>query len=73
MTNTYAFPNGNEIPIEQYTYIVKYTRNQLANNLEQEATNAMRSDEYNFNDTAVRAKTFLLAAEIVRGDCGRAR
>ena len=68
MTNTYAFPNGDEIPIEHYKHIVKFTRNQLANNLEQEATRAMVSDEYNFNDTAVRAKTFYLAAQIVRGD-----
>lgn len=48
-------------------------REQLANELEQHAGLAMRSNEYNFNDTAVRAKTFLLAAEIVRGDYGRAR
>lgn len=42
-------------------------RNQIALELEQQATNAMISDEYNFNDTAVRAKTFYLAAQIVRG------
>lgn len=48
-------------------------REQLAQELEKQALIAMRSDEYNFNDTAVRAKTFLLAAEIVRGDYGRAR
>ena len=42
-------------------------REQIALELEQQATNAMISDEYNFNDTAVRAKTFYLAAQIVRG------
>jgi hypothetical protein len=68
MTNQYALPDGNSIPIEYYEYIVKVTRNQLANNLEREATRAMISDEYNFNDTAVRAKTFYLAAQLVRGD-----
>ncbi len=67
MTNTYALPDGNSIPIEYYEYIVKVTRNQLANNLEQEATNAMISNEYNFNDTAVRAKTYYHASQIVRG------
>jgi hypothetical protein len=67
MTNTYTFPNGDEIPIEYYEHIVKFIRNQLANNLEQQATYAMISDEYNFNDTAVRAKTYHHAAQIVRG------
>ena len=42
-------------------------REQLALELERQATQAMISDEYNFNDTAVRAKTFYLAAQIVRG------
>ena len=42
-------------------------REQIALELEQQATNAMISDEYNFNDTAVRAKTFYRAAQIVRG------
>ena len=42
-------------------------REQIALELEQQATNAMISDEYNFNDTAVRAKTFYIAAQIVRG------
>ena len=42
-------------------------REQVALELEKQATNAMISDEYNFNDTAVRAKTFYLAAQIVRG------
>ena len=68
MTNEYVLPDGNSIPIEWYEHIVKFTRNQLANNLEREAHYAMISDEYNFNDTAVRSKTFYLAAQIVRGE-----
>ena len=43
-------------------------REQLALELERQATQAMISDEYSFNDTAVRAKTFYLAAQLVRGD-----
>ena len=42
-------------------------REQLALELERQATYAMISNEYNFNDTAVRAKTYHHAAEIVRG------
>jgi hypothetical protein len=42
-------------------------REQIALELEKEATAAMISNEYNFNDTAVRAKTYRHAAEIVRG------
>lgn len=42
-------------------------RDQLASELERAATYAMISSEYNFNDTAVRAKTLHFAAEIVRG------
>lgn len=45
----------------------RYIRNQIANDLERQATYAMVSNEYNFNDTAVRAKTYHHAAEIVRG------
>lgn len=45
----------------------EFIRNQIANDLERQATYAMISDEYNFNDTAVRAKTYHHAAEIVRG------
>ena len=67
MTNTYTFPNGDEIPIEHYEYIEDSVRNQIANELERQATYAMISDEYNFNDTAVRAKTYHHAAQIVRG------
>ena len=45
----------------------KFIREQIANDLERQATYAMISNEYNFNDTAVRAKTYHHAAEIVRG------
>lgn len=45
----------------------RYIRNQIASDLERQATYAMISNEYNFNDTAVRAKTYHHAAEIVRG------
>lgn len=68
MTNTYTFPDGDYIPIEQYKYIENSIRNQIANDLERQATYAMISNEYNFNDTAVRAKTYHHAAQIVRGE-----
>jgi hypothetical protein len=42
-------------------------REQIASDLERQATYAMISNEYNFNDTAVIAKTYHHAAEIVRG------
>lgn len=42
-------------------------RDMLALELERQATYAMISNQYNFNDTAVRAKTYHHAAEIVRG------
>lgn len=45
-------------------------REQLAMDLERQATYAMISDEYNFNDTAVRAKTYYHAAQVVRGEFG---
>lgn len=67
MTSTYTFPDGNSIPIEQYEYIENLVRKQIANDLERQATYAMISNEYNFNDTAVRAKTYHHSAEIVRG------
>lgn len=38
----------------------------IAMQLEEEAILAIRSNEYNFNDTAVRAKTFLIASDMVR-------
>jgi hypothetical protein len=44
----------------------RFIRNQIASDLERQATYAMISNEYNFNDTAVRAKTYHHAAEIVR-------
>jgi hypothetical protein len=47
---------------------VKYLREQLYLELERQATYAMISNEYNFNDTAVRAKTYHHAAEIVKGE-----
>ena len=68
MTNMYTFPDGYSIPIEHYNYIENSVRHQIANDLVQQATNAMISDEYNFNDTAVRSKTYYHAAQIVRGN-----
>ena len=44
----------------------KELREQIALELERQATYAMISNEYNFNDTAVRAKTYHHAALIVR-------
>jgi hypothetical protein len=46
----------------------RFIRNQIASDLERQATYAMISNQYNFNDTAVRAKTYHHAAEIVRGE-----
>ena len=46
----------------------RFIRNQIALDLERQATYAMISNQYNFNDTAVRAKTYHHAAEIVRGE-----
>jgi hypothetical protein len=45
----------------------RFIRNQIALDLERQATYAMISNEYNFNDTAVIAKTYHHAALIVRG------
>ena len=45
----------------------KFIRNQIANELERQAFIFMKSNEYTFHDTALRSKTLLLAAEIVRG------
>ena len=67
MTDTFTFPDGDYIPMEQYNYIKECVRKELALELERQATYAMISNEYNFNDTAVRAKTYHHAAEIVRG------
>ena len=41
-------------------------REQIAKELEEVAVILMKSNEYNFNDTAVRAKAFFFAAELVR-------
>ena len=43
-------------------------RDQIAKELERQATYAMISNEYNFNDTAVRAKTYHHAAQIAKGN-----
>jgi len=43
-------------------------RDQIAKELEKQATYAMISNEYNFNDTAVRAKTYHHAAQIAKGN-----
>ena len=50
-------------PMERFE---RFIREQIANDLERQATYAMISNEYNFNDTAVRAKTYHHAAKIVR-------
>ena len=42
-------------------------REHIAEELERQSFIFMKSDEYNFHDTALRSKTLLLAAEIVRG------
>lgn len=42
-------------------------REQIVLEIEAASINAVISNEYNFNDTAVRAKTFLIAADIARG------
>jgi len=46
-------------------------REQIALDLERQATYALISNELNFNDTAIRAKTYVHAAEIVRGKRGQ--
>jgi hypothetical protein len=45
----------------------RFIREQIAGDLERQATYALISNEFNFNDTAVRAKTYQHSAEIVRG------
>ena len=42
-------------------------REQIAEELDRQAFIFMKSNEYTFHDTALRSKTLLLAAEIVRG------
>jgi hypothetical protein len=43
----------------------RFIRNQIVNMLHHEAVNAMKSNEYNFNDTAVRSKALFYAAQLV--------
>lgn len=45
----------------------RFIRHQIWLELERQATYAMISNEYNFNDTAVRAKTYHHSAQIVKG------
>jgi hypothetical protein len=52
---------------ELYENIEEKLREQIAKELEVASHDAVESNEFNFNDTAVRAKTFLLAAAIARG------
>jgi len=40
--------------------------NKIVNMLHQEAVTVMKSNEYNYNDTAVRAKTLFYASELVK-------
>ena len=42
-------------------------REKIAKDLEALAWDAIKSNEYNFNDTAVRAKMFIFAADFIRG------
>ena len=44
----------------------KFLRNKIAWVLEKEAVDAIKSNEYNFNDTAIRSKTLFYAAQLVR-------
>jgi hypothetical protein len=44
--------------------------NKIINELHGQAIDAVKSNEYNFNDTAVRSKTFFEAVEIVKGFLG---
>jgi len=45
----------------------RFIRAKIVNDLHKAAVDSMKSNEYNFNDTAVKSKTLFLAAEIVRG------
>jgi hypothetical protein len=62
--NTEGKTSMSDFPMAKFE---KFLRNQIAQELERQATHAMISNEYNFNDTAVRAKTYHHAAHIVRG------
>ena len=44
----------------------KFINNNIASMLEKEAIAVMKSNEYNFNDTAVRAKALFYAAELIK-------
>ncbi len=44
--------------------------NKIINELYGQAVEAMKSNQYNFNDTAVRSKTFFEAVKIVEGFLG---
>ena len=63
--NTEGKTSMSDFPMAKFE---KFLRNQIAQELERQATHAMISNEYNFNDTAVRAKTYHHAAQIVRGE-----
>ncbi len=53
---------------ESYLEGYSYACEQIALDLERQATYAMISNEYSPNDTAVRAKTYHHAAQIARGE-----
>ena len=63
--NTEGRTSMSDFPMAKFE---KFIRNKIAQELKRQATYAMISNEYNFNDTAVRAKTYYHAAEIVRGE-----
>jgi hypothetical protein len=44
----------------------RHLRNKICNELHHEAVSAMKSNEYNFNDTAVRAKALFYASQLVK-------
>jgi hypothetical protein len=44
----------------------KFLRNQIAWMLDKEAVDVVKGNEYNFNDTAVRAKALFFASELVK-------
>lgn len=63
--NTEGKTSMSDFPMAKFE---RFIRNNIALELERQATYAMISNQYNFNDTAVRAKTYHHAAEIVRGE-----
>ncbi len=65
--NNLKFSDKDFVDAVKKDIVEQEIREQIALELEKEATSAMISNEYNFNDTAVRAKTYRHAAEIVRG------